>query len=51
MNSTEYCQGIFDAATKAVEYYLQGHMEWRGDGILEMDKLIDNLKRALEGKG
>ena len=48
MNNPDYCQGIYDAARKLVEYY-----ETRNALTVEFDvlgKRIRNLKKALEGK-
>ena len=56
MNSTEYCQGIFDAAKQVVEYRcdiaeLMPFKPGELNRYLEhTHALIDNLKRALEGK-
>ena len=52
-NDPEYCQGIYDAAKKVVEHYNTEHL--LGVPIFEfltqLDIVILNLKRALEGKG
>ena len=52
MNETEYHQTIYDAAKAVVELHtIDGARGYeRKRFLLEMDRRIDNLKDALEGK-
>ena len=46
MNQTEYCQTIYEAAKAVVEFYYGPEIR----DLSTLEKLIDNLKDALEGK-
>ena len=52
MNETSYHQAIYEAAKKVVELHtIDGAKSYeRKRFLLEMDRRIDNLKHALEGK-
>ena len=51
MNQTEYCQTIYEAAKQVVEFYYGPEMGYeREPFLLEMDRRINNLKQALDGK-
>ena len=51
MNSTEYCQGIFDAAQRVVKYYYDDEMIGKEAAQQRLNGAIHELERALEGKG
>ena len=46
MNETEYHQAIYEAAKKVVEFYYGPEIR----NLSTLEKLIDNLQHALEGK-
>ena len=52
MNETEYHQAIYEAAKKVIELHtIDGAKSYeRKRFLLEMDRRIDNLEQALEGK-
>lgn len=53
MNNTEYCQGIYEAASKIADMYQaenRGLYETDCVYASRLDDAVANLKRALEGK-
>ncbi|MCA9334401.1 hypothetical protein KC963_05115 [Candidatus Saccharibacteria bacterium] len=49
MNNPEYCQRIYDAANKAVAYYMEEPKKQYDE--LVFDDLMGQLRDALAGKG
>lgn len=52
MNNPDYCQAIYDAANKVVEFSNGRNVSLLGTVgyIVQLDVYIGNLKQALEGK-